>query len=103
VFVHLLDKGGQLVAQTDSAPAGGSRPTSSWGEGQVIVDRHGLLLSDEVAPGSYEVRVGLYLPATGERVPVLDAAGNPLGDSLSLENLEIAALLALPCACRPGP
>jgi 4-amino-4-deoxy-L-arabinose transferase-like glycosyltransferase len=103
VFVHLLDKGGQLVAQTDSAPAGGSRPTSSWGEGQVIVDRHGLLLSDEIAPGSYEVRVGLYLPATGERLPVWDAAGNPLGDSLSLENLEIAALLALPCACRPGP
>ena len=103
VFVHLLDKDGQLVSQTDSVPAGGSRPTSGWGKGEMIVDRHGLLLGDEIATGTYEVRVGMYLPATGERLPVWDAAGNPLGDSLSLETLEIATLLVFPCACWPEP
>ena len=30
VFVHLMDENGWIVAQTDSAPAGGLRPTSGW-------------------------------------------------------------------------
>jgi 4-amino-4-deoxy-L-arabinose transferase-like glycosyltransferase len=89
VFVHLLDWSGQPVVQTDSAPVGGSRPTSSWGEGQVIVDRHGLLLPGDLPPGEYDLLVGLYLPATGYRLPVWDAAGNPLGDGLSLGQLEV--------------
>jgi hypothetical protein len=101
VFVHLLDEKGQLVAQTDSAPAGGSRPTSSWGEGEVIVDRHGVLLGDELAPGTYELRVGMYLPATGARLPVQDTEGKPLGDSLSLETVEVITALLSPCRCEP--
>jgi 4-amino-4-deoxy-L-arabinose transferase-like glycosyltransferase len=102
VFVHLLDEHGQLVTQSDSAPAGGSRPTSSWGEGEVIVDRHGVLLGDELAPGTYELRVGMYLPTTGERLPVQDAAGKPLGDSLSLGTVEVTTAILYPCRCGPG-
>jgi hypothetical protein len=101
VFVHLLDETGQLVAQTDSAPAGGSRPTSGWAEGEVSVDRHGILLGDELAPRAYELRVGMYLPATGERLPVWDAAGKPLGDSLSLGTVEVTTQLLFPCRCGP--
>jgi hypothetical protein len=101
VFVHLLDEEGQLVAQSDSAPAGGTRPTSGWGEGEVIVDRHGVLLGDELAPGTYELRVGMYLPATGERLPVQDAGGKPLGDSLALEMVEVTTQILFPCRCGP--
>ena len=90
VFVHLLDRSGQPAAQTDSAPVGGSRPTSGWREGEVIVDRHGLLLSDDLPPGEYALQVGLYLPATGERLVVKDAHGAS-ADSLPLGPLEIGA------------
>ena len=90
VFVHLLDGNGQMVAQTDSAPVGGSRPTSSWGKGESIVDRHGLLLPGDLPAGNYDLHLGLYLPATGDRLALWDAEGNPLGDSLLLGQLEVA-------------
>ncbi len=91
VFVHLVDGNGQLVAQTDSAPVGGSRPTSSWREGELIVDRHGLLLPDGVPPGEYEMRVGMYQPSTGLRLPISDAQGTTVGDTYSLGRLEVTS------------
>jgi 4-amino-4-deoxy-L-arabinose transferase-like glycosyltransferase len=91
VFVHLLDKSSQLAAQTDSAPAGGSRPTSTWQENEIIVDRHGLLLPDHLPPGEYELRVGMYLRATGERLPVQGPDLQALGDSISLGQIKMAS------------
>lgn len=91
VFVHLLDGSGQLVAQTDSGPVGGSRPTSGWQEGELIVDRHGLLLPETLPPGEYQLTVGLYLPATDERLPVADAAGQPMGDRVLLSQVRVAS------------
>ena len=90
IFVHLLDDSGQLAAQTDSSPAGGSLPTSGWQAGEAIVDRHGILLPDTLPAGEHELRVGLYAPATGDRLPVRDAAGQPLGDSLLLDTIVVS-------------
>jgi hypothetical protein len=84
VFSHLLNKNGELVAQADSAPVGGSRPTSGWEEGEEIIDGHGLLLPDDLPPGEYELLAGMVLPATGERLPLLDSTGGPLEDSVPL-------------------
>lgn len=75
-YVHLRDAAG-LVAQHDSPPAEGQRPTVAWREGEYVVDRHRLSLSD-VPAGNYALYVGLYDPATGERVLTLDAAGAAL-------------------------
>jgi 4-amino-4-deoxy-L-arabinose transferase-like glycosyltransferase len=91
VFVHLFDSEGTLVAQTDSAPVGGSRPTSGWGEEELIVDRHGLFLPDMLPPGEYELLVGLYHPATSERLSVLSVDGEPLGDGLSLGRVAVTS------------
>ncbi len=91
VFVHLVDRHGTVVAQSDSEPMGGSRPTSSWIEGEMIVDRHGVHLPTDLQPGQHELRVGLYLPATGDRLPVTDAGGNLVGDSLGLAPLQVTA------------
>ena len=84
VFVHLVNGDGELGAQSDSAPVGGSRPTSSWPAGEVIVDRRGMLLPDSLPAGEYELRVGMYSAAAGERLPVRDAGGQLLGDGVSL-------------------
>ena len=88
VFVHLIDGSGQLVAQTDSPPVGGSRPTSSWQPDETIIDRHGLPLPADLDPGYYELRVGMVIPSTGDRLPVRDKQGQLL-DSVLIGTLKI--------------
>jgi hypothetical protein len=80
VFVHLLAPSGEILAQHDAQPQGGAYPTSIWDEGEVVKDEHLLTLPPGLAPGVYKLRVGLYVPATGERLPT--ASGE---DSAALE------------------
>jgi hypothetical protein len=82
VFVHLLNASGQLTAQRDSEPVGGLRPTSTWGVGELVIDRYGVLLPDDLPAGEYQLIVGLYDPVTGNRLPVTAHAGAPPDDFL---------------------
>jgi hypothetical protein len=90
VFVHLLNADGELVAQNDSAPAGGTRPTSGWQAGEEIVDRHGLLLPYDLPPGEYVLSAGMYLPATGVRLGMTDPAAELHTDHISLGIVVVA-------------
>ena len=83
VFVHLLDAEDQIVAQHDGQPQGGAYPTSVWDTGEVVADEHVLDLADLPA-GGYRLRVGWYLPTTGDRLPVEGG-----GDSTSFYVLEV--------------
>jgi hypothetical protein len=67
VFTHLVGADGQIIAQHDGPPANGSRPTRGWLPGEVIVDPHVLSWQREYR-GAATLRVGLYDPATGERL-----------------------------------
>lgn len=78
VFVHALDAQGQMAGQADSQPQQGALPMTAWDPGDVVPDLHFL----PVAGASFEV--GLYDLDTGKRVSVLDAQGNPAGDSVRL-------------------
>ena len=78
VFVHLLDKSGQLVAQSDAEPAGGYR-TGSWIPGEVIVDTHVLPLPADAA-GVFRLLTGLYDPVSGIRLPATASDGTPYAD-----------------------
>ncbi len=90
VFTHLLDKNNQIQAQMDSEPQGGSLPTDRWTVGQVIQDNYALTLSARAIPGPYLLEVGLYLLASGERLPVHDAdSGAALGDRVVLNTIEV--------------
>jgi hypothetical protein len=77
VFVHLVDDEERVWAQHDGQPAGGSRPTSSWQPGEEFADNHGLALPSDIAPGEYQIAVGLYDAATGQRLPVLSVDEGP--------------------------
>lgn len=68
VFVHLLNPGGQVVAQHDGLPVEGTIPTSDWAAGEVIADRH-LIEFPDLPAGDYQLMVGLYDTTTGERLP----------------------------------
>jgi len=74
VFVHLLEQG-ELVAQGDGPPAGGSLPTWCWLPGEVVADVH-VLEADLEAGESYEIAVGLYDWRDGVRLGVSPAVAD---------------------------
>jgi hypothetical protein len=77
VFVHVVGaSSAPPLVQADSQPGAGTFPTSRWMAGQTIVDEYAL----EAPPGDYQVQVGMYLLATGKRLPAFDAAGERLAN-----------------------
>lgn len=96
VFVHLVDESGLPIAQRDSEPLGGSRPTTTWRPGETVTDRVGLLLPPEMVPGDYEMLVGMYDPETLERLSVFDASGQRIGDSISLGSVQLLPASQVP-------
>ncbi len=90
VFVHLVGPDGALAAQADGPPVGGDYPTSLWAPGEIVAD--GRFVSTEgLPPGTYDLRVGMYLLETGERLPAFDGQGVRLpADAIPLTALEVA-------------
>ena len=74
VFVQLLSADGQIVVQADSPPQQGRYPTRFWDPGEIVPDRRTLHIPATLAAGDYSILVGLYLPATGERLPLTPGA-----------------------------
>ncbi len=76
VFRHLVTADGVLVREPgDSPPLDGDWPTTAWLPGQTVADETLLALPPEMPPGRYNLRVGLYDPDSGARVPAYDSAG----------------------------
>jgi hypothetical protein len=89
-FLHLVDRQGRIVAQQDKAPGiRGKEPTTAWLPGEVIADPIDLNLRSDLLPGQYTLRIGMYLPPNGPRLPVQDQAGRPIGDFIEIGTLEI--------------
>lgn len=70
LFVHLINSGGQIVAQSDLAPLQGQSDIQSWQPGEAYQDLHSLPLPANLAAGRYSVQIGLYNPSNGQRVLV---------------------------------
>jgi hypothetical protein len=67
VFVHVVDGAGQIAAQADGDPLGGLYPFSANPDHLMLEDVRVIRLPEN---GSYIVYVGVWDPATGERLPV---------------------------------
>ncbi|MDW7992358.1 MAG: DUF2142 domain-containing protein [Anaerolineae bacterium] len=74
VFVHLLDAGGNLLAQHDGPPRWGRYPTRAWRKGDVVPDEHILVVPEGTKP-PLSLAVGMYRPETMERLPVSGPGG----------------------------
>ena len=91
VFTHLLGEAhnprtqGPVWAQHDSFPANNGYPTSQWLEGDIIVDRHVLVVDEQAPEGRYRLEVGMYTVEDGKRLAVRSQQGEPLGDQLLLD------------------
>jgi 4-amino-4-deoxy-L-arabinose transferase-like glycosyltransferase len=85
VFVHLLDAQGQMVAQQDQAPGSGPGYLPlQWSKGDLVADEWHIQLPLPLATGKYQLRVGMYDPKSGNRLPV-QIKGQPAGDFIILD------------------
>lgn len=67
VFAQILDPNGRLVGQHDSVPVYGTRPVSGWLAGEFVLDEHPMTFKEPYT-GPVQIQVGLYNPATFERL-----------------------------------
>jgi len=90
IFVHLIDSATKnLVTQSDVMPREWTYPTTWWEAGEVVEDSISLSLTG-IPPGRYLLKIGIYAPETGNRLPVTDARGRPLAeDAVLLTVVEI--------------
>jgi hypothetical protein len=93
VFVQLMSPEGQLVAQRDSQPLDGFRPTSTWRPDQEITDHHGVLLPDTLPPGAYQLVVGMYDGETGDRLKVSGEGIQAGADMILLAEIQVSSSL----------
>ncbi|MGB5932309.1 MAG: hypothetical protein WBH57_04475, partial [Anaerolineae bacterium] len=75
VFTHLTDKEGRIWGQKDNFPAGGTRPTSRWLVGEIVVDEYDIPLRGDAPPGEYTIEIGMYDLISGERLAAFDEEG----------------------------
>ncbi|GAB4476811.1 MAG: hypothetical protein Kow00124_19330 [Anaerolineae bacterium] len=95
VFVHLVGEevnpasGTSIWGQQDQEPRGGLTPTTGWLPGQVIADEYLIPVQNDAPAGMYRLQVGLYLPLEQRRLEAAAADGTPLGNSVTIVELEI--------------
>jgi 4-amino-4-deoxy-L-arabinose transferase-like glycosyltransferase len=82
VFVQLLTPDNRVISQSDSTPALGERPTAGWVMDEVISDRHSLPLAEPLPSGPVRLVTGMYNPVTGQRLPLVNEAGEVVGDAI---------------------
>lgn len=71
-FVHLIDAGGNIVAQHDRRPFDGLFPTPVWQPGERFQDEFVIMTPTELAGGTYRLRIGFY--SADGRLSLADAA-----------------------------
>lgn len=83
VFTDLLDAQGRSFGQSDGRPDHQRTPTSTWTEGQLIVDERTLTVAPGAPPQTF-LDIGLYDTATGARLPVVVDGQRVNGDQVRL-------------------
>jgi len=89
VFTHILGEEDRIWAQKDSWPKGGEAPTSTWQPGQTIVDEYALTIYADTPHDVYDVEIGLYLAATGDRLRIVGPGGRLLDDRVLLSKVRV--------------
>jgi mannosyltransferase len=88
-FTHLLHQDGTAYGGWDHKLGGDFHPSSQWPAGDTRREEYPLVVLPEAPSGRYQIEVGLYLPATMERLPVLDENGQPVGNRVLLCEVEV--------------
>ena len=89
VFIHLRDRDGVNVAQSDGRPRDGGWPTWAWEPGQAVIDRHTLVIPEGVPAGSYTLWAGMYRLDDESRLPVSGPEDRVLDDAIYLQDVVV--------------
>jgi hypothetical protein len=73
-FVHVF-AGASLLAQHDGQSVGELRPTTTWQAGEIVIDQFAIPIPMDASAGQYVLRIGLYQPGTGQRLPYTTPGG----------------------------
>jgi hypothetical protein len=96
VFIHVRGEAydpsddSNIWGQQDQEPRNAVSPTTSWRPGEVIADDYLVYIQPDTPEGQYQIQVGLYLPLGGQRLPASEAAGAPLGDAVTIYEVEVS-------------
>ena len=79
-FSHLVGSDGRKIGQAD----GVGIPSSDWRQGETVLTWFDVPLTTTPEPGQYAMLVGMYAYPAIRNVTVMDIAGNPAGEYVSL-------------------
>lgn len=95
--VRLVNRQGDIFAQSDWPPLATAGPPSTWPPGQPVSDRRGLWLPPDIPPGQYGLQFVVYHPGSGRP---LGQPANLFGVAVSAAAITVAPdMLSLP---NPG-
>jgi hypothetical protein len=81
--VQLLDENGAVAGQDDHA----GYPSTYWQTGDVVLSRFVIPVPEDLRPGDYRLRAGIYHYPAIEVVPVVNPEGQPVDDAVTLQTL----------------
>ena len=85
VLVHIVNQDtGDVIVAADTQPVYGSYPFSDWQKNEVVTDPHWISLPQDITPGTYQVRIGVYARNSGVRRAISDPLNDAAGNSLML-------------------
>jgi hypothetical protein len=85
---QLRNSAGLVIAETGSFTPG-NRATSAWLPNYYLQENLMLKIPTGTPPGTYTLDAGLYAPETGERLSLINAAGNPVDVKISIGQIQI--------------
>jgi uncharacterized membrane protein len=89
VFTHIMDERGTIKAQRDGLPVEGTRLTTHWRSGEIVIDPYEIMVGPEVAPGGYVIEVGMYQLESGQRLEVIGTDGQVLDNRVILQEIQV--------------
>ncbi len=73
-FVQLVGPDGRLYGQQDSAPDRDQYPTQLWQPGEIVMETVAFPVRPDRPAGAYRLHLGLYRPASGQRLGLASGA-----------------------------
>ena len=90
ILLHVVNQAnGEVVQNGDHRPIYDTYPFPQWQAGEVVTDPYWIKLPADLPPGVYQIRVGAYDHASGQRREITDPRNDAAGNSLLLETFEV--------------
>ena len=101
LFIHLVDWSGLTVAQLDTMPGGGLRPTSGWPRYGVLFEDYSLKVPRTAyTPNQAHLQLGFYNHRTGERLPLEEGSSSYSFGAITIPSSEGDADLPIPISVQ---